>query len=245
MLPPRDFKSLASAYSATPAQLLDYNLYCTECQVFLLKKHNFLFVLHPQKYCATMILRGERIMKYRLNTTLTEDNYLDYIQFCGNFNKKNKRRILIARVLICIEVLVACVVLFKIKGITPINIITVMGWFGIVAFFQVFLKKYFRLCKKIRIKFRKKKGKCPYSSWSVTEFYDDFFRDTTETKQYEVQYTSLTSITVIKDKLILLNDDKGINFIIPINCLGTQEQYDAFISFIKTKCPKIDFYDKI
>lgn len=182
-------------------------------------------------------------MRFKLDTTLNEKIYLDFNRYV--FNKANKKRIITIRILLCAIIFCMSVLLFLRDGFTVVSIVKVVGWAVIVIFFQIIMKPYFRLCLKIICEVRKKKGKQLYSPWSTTEFYDDYFCDTTDKTKFEVKYSALSSVIVIKGNMVLLLDDNGVYFILPFSCFGSKEQYDDFLNFIKTKCAKVDYLEKI
>ena len=118
-------------------------------------------------------------------------------------------------------------------------------WFLSAILLIVFTKQHYLLSAKREIKSFKKKGKQLYSPVSYMEFYDDLFCETTENEKNELKYEAIESVSVINEKIVYLHKNDALAFILPISCFISNEQYDAFIEFIKTKCPKIDFYDKI
>ena len=48
---------------------------------------------------------------------------------------------------------------------------------------------------------------------------------------------------IITDKIIYIHVNNLLAYIIPLNCFNSKEEYNDFISFIKTKCQTIDVYE--
>lgn len=190
-----------------------------------------------------MILRGECDMKFKIDATMIEEEYFIFRKFATvHYGKKSRSTY---RISACLIVFVLVWAIFKADGLTPPSIVTGVILTIWLIIWQIFYKSFCIWWTKKNVHKLKKNGKRLYSDWSVMEFYDDYFCDLTENFKHDVKYCAIESVSVIENKMIVLNADNGMAFMLPVRAFQTNEQYDAFIEFIKTKCPKIDFYDKI
>ena len=182
-------------------------------------------------------------MKFSFEINLSDSDYFDFNKFI--IYHKRKQLINLSRLIVAIMYFVFALFFALWLKDGPILILAEVIWLLAAVLLFVFTKQHHLLSVKKQIKSFKKKGKQLYSPVSYMEFYDDFFCETTENEKNELKYEAIESVSIIKGKIIYLHKNDAINFLIPVICFETNEQYAAFISFIKTKCPKIDFYDKV
>ena len=81
-----------------------------------------------------------------------------------------------------------------------------------------------------------------YSPSAVLEFYEDGFVETTEQNKTEQKYTSVERISIVNNKMIYIHVNNIMAYILPIACFETEEQYYAFVEFMKMKCGIVDVY---
>ena len=122
------------------------------------------------------------------------------------------------------------------------SIISVIPMVILLALCQVFLKKFLEWSLKTHIKTQKKKGRMPFSSEAVMEFYEDSFVETTTYSKTENKYTMIERISVVDNKMIYIHVNNVMSYMLPLSSFMSKEQYDSFFDFIKTKCPNIDIY---
>ena len=182
-------------------------------------------------------------MKYKLDNTLTDEEYFCCRKFTSLHYGKKARSL--ARLTACLMIFVFLGFFFKAEGVTTPSIITGAVLILWLIIWQIIYKPLCVRRIKKNIAAEKKKGKKLYSKQSVMEFYDDYFRDITENMKYEVNYSVVASVSIVENKIIILHTDNGIIFFLPVSVFETKEQCDDFLSFIKTKCSKVDYFDKI
>ncbi len=184
-------------------------------------------------------------MKFKLNVNVAEADYYDFNKFYMFRSKSFAKNRTLARVTALLMYVVFGWLFVKAEGVSFKTGVFIGFLVIVMVVFQIFLNKFCWLHTKRRIAASKKKGTLKYSENVVYEFYDDVFNDITESEKAVVKYCVIEHIHVVNGRMIFLQRTEHSAYILPISCFDSNEQYDAFISFIKTKCPKIDFYDKI
>lgn len=81
-----------------------------------------------------------------------------------------------------------------------------------------------------------------YSPTAQMKFYEDDFIEITPTNKIEQTYSAIERISVIRDQVLYIHVNNITAYILPRTCFDSQEQYDEFFAFIKTKCANIDVY---
>lgn len=81
-----------------------------------------------------------------------------------------------------------------------------------------------------------------YSPESVIEFYEDSFKETTPDNITEQKYSAIERISVVDGKMIYIHTNNILAYMLPISSFSSNEQYNDFFDFIKTKCKNIDIY---
>ena len=84
----------------------------------------------------------------------------------------------------------------------------------------------------------KKNGKLPYYASAVLTFDDDAIRQTTETSRSEEQYGSVERICCVPGKVTYIFIDATRAYLIPAAAFPSQEETDAFFSFLSEKSGK-------
>lgn len=184
-------------------------------------------------------------MHFKLNVNLTDEIYYDFNKFFMFHSKNSARITTLTRVTVFLMYFVFGWLFCMAEGFS-VNTCFFIGYLIItMILLQIFLKKLLWLSLKLRLNAAKKKGKLKYSPVSVLEFYDDFFCETTDDQKSEMKYSVIECVRVIRGNMVLLQKYEGLAFIVPISCFRTKEQYDEFLSFIKAKCSKVDYFEKI
>ena len=88
----------------------------------------------------------------------------------------------------------------------------------------------------------KKSGKMGYSPNAVMEFYDEIFVETTPENRTEQSYSAVERVSVVEDRTIYIHINNVMAYILPVTAFESKEQYDSFLSFIRTKCAIVDVY---
>jgi len=185
-------------------------------------------------------------MKYQFNVNISEKDYIDFNKF-HMFKSPYGRKLLASfRIILIIFVFIYTFLSLygryqagesfydSIIGVLPILIITIA--------MLLLLRPLFSRSIKLILKILKKSGKMGYSPSSVVEFYEENFIEITDENKTEMKYSAIERISIVDNKMIYIHINNVMAFILPISCFESREEYDAFIEFIKTKCPNIDIY---
>ncbi len=182
-------------------------------------------------------------MHFKFNTTLNDQDYLDYNIFLMTKSPYGKKQITKFRIVLALVYTVLSLLYLLTEDFS------VGAWVGAIfiliclVLFELLLNKFFIRITKGQIKSLKKKGKMPYSPVADMEFYDEVFIETTPENKTEQKYSSIEKVSIITDKIIYIHVNNLLAYIIPLNCFNSKEEYNDFISFIKTKCQTIDVYE--
>ena len=122
------------------------------------------------------------------------------------------------------------------------------AWIGALPYaillivFEAILVPFMSSSFKSTLKKMKKTGKMAYSPSSVLAFYDDYLLETTETNQTQQKYSSIERISIVDQKMMYIHVNNVMAYLLPLSAFASQEEYERFLAFIKTKCDKIDIY---
>ena len=122
------------------------------------------------------------------------------------------------------------------------------AWLGIIPYvillvlFELLLNPFFVWVLKNNIKSLKSKGKMGYSPVAEMEFYDERFIEVTPDTKSEQKYSAVERVSVITDKVIYIHVNNVASYILPLSCFESNEQYNEFLDFVKTKCTNVDVY---
>lgn len=182
-------------------------------------------------------------MKFRFNVNLSEQDYLDFNLFLNlksHYGKGQMKTIRILLAIMCVFMIGVFVVLAEFSGIGMVLFLV----FGIVVliFSQMFLEKSFARTLTKQMRNLKKRGKMAYSPESVLEFYEDVLVETTPENRNEQKYSSIDRISIVDNKVIYIHISNLAAYLLPVSCFESKEQFDDFLSFIKTKCGIVDTY---
>ncbi len=184
-------------------------------------------------------------MKFRLNINISDEIYYDFNKFWLLHSSNSAKTRTLARITAILLYIIFGWLYYKAEGFS-VNTGVFIGCLVVfMTLVQIFMKKILWLNLKLRLNTKKKKGELKYTKSSVYEFCDDVFYETTDVEKCEIKYNAIECVRIIKGNMVLLQRGEFSAYIVPISSFISNEQYDAFIDFIKTKCPKIDFYEKI
>ena len=199
-------------------------------------------------------------MNYKINTTVTDEDYLDYNLFVMTqtpFGKKqlSKSRLFLTLLYIAVWLVFVCFATtlffvelgFTVEAVVLLFLLTIVATviFAIALIVsQISFARSNKAFVKKLLKLHKKQGKMPYSSSADFEFLDEIFIETTPSSKSEIKYSTIESVSIVADKVIYLHANNILAYILPVSCFETKEQYDEFLEFIKTKCEKVDIYKK-
>ncbi len=180
------------------------------------------------------------MFKFDVNTT--DKDYLDYNVFWMTRSHYGKKQITNLRIFIAVLIAIYIAIMLFGGGFASGTFLSSLPLVMIFGFMFIFMTKFFKWTVKASVKSLKKKGKMGYSSIAVIEFLDDVFIETTPENKTEQKYSSIERISLVDNKMIYIHVNNIMAYIIPFSCFESAEQYESFLSFIKTKCANIDIY---
>ena len=181
-------------------------------------------------------------MKFQFNVNINEEDYLDYNKFWMLRSHYGKKQMSTFRIIIA--VIIGLIIFISLYGgnFTLDSFIGIIPMAILLVLYELLLSPLFVLFLKCHLKSLKKKGKMGYSPSSVIEFYEDVFIETTPENKTEQKYLSIERVSVVDNKVVYIHVNNIMSYILPFSCFESNEQYNEFLEFIKTKCSNIDVY---
>lgn len=185
-------------------------------------------------------------MRFSFNVKLTDEDYLLFNEFTLKNSGMSKRGDLLSKILVSIIFLVSCANLLITDGITPVSVVGVIILCLLGLIFLLCSKKFNTVFTKAFTRFMLKgKAKKPYTPESALEFYDDFFKEIAPDNKTESNYTAIDKICVVMNSYIFIFIDSIRGYVIPFTSFKDAEEEKAFLAFLGTLTPDIQFFDKI
>ena len=181
-------------------------------------------------------------MKFQFNVNTCDQDYLDYNKFWMLRSHYGKKQMTTSRIIIA--VIIGVYILISLYGgnFTFDSFIGIIPMAILLIIFELLLSPLFVLFLKSHLKSLKKKGKMGYSPSAVIEFYEDVFIETTPDNRTEQKYSAIERVSVVDNKVVYIHVNNIMSYILPFSCFESNEQYNEFFEFIKTKCSNIDIY---
>ena len=181
-------------------------------------------------------------MKFQFNVNINEEDYLDYNKFWMLRSHYGKKQMSTFRIIVA--VIIGLIIFISLYGgnFTFDSFIGIIPMAILLVLYELLLSPLFVLFLKCHLKSLKKKGKMGYSPSSVVEFYEDVFIETTPENKTEQKYLSIERVSVVDNKVVYIHVNNIMSYILPFSCFESNEQYNEFLEFIKTKCSNIDVY---
>ena len=181
-------------------------------------------------------------MKFQFYVNTNDQDYLDYNKFWMLRSHYGKKQMTPFRIIFA--VIIGVYILFSLYGgnFTFDSFIGIIPMAIFLILFELLLSPLFVLFLKSHLKSLKKKGKMGYSPSSVIEFYEDFFIETTPDNKTEQKYSAIERVSVVDNKVVYIHVNNIMSYILPFSCFESNEQFNEFFEFIKTKCSNIDVY---
>lgn len=181
-------------------------------------------------------------MKFSLNITLTEEDYLTFNNFHAIESKQAQKTIKKTRsiFIIAMAALMVLFVVFNGWDTFSATYVILLGIFTVV--YSVFFKKLMQHNVKAQVKHLKKTGKLPFDSAATLEFYDDKVVEITPSKRIEQSYDVLEKICLLPGRYIFLYTSSVGAYILPVYQVNAQIGKDEFWDFISEKCKTIETY---
>ena len=181
-------------------------------------------------------------MNFRFNVNVNDRDYLEFNTFWvlrSSYGKKQIKNIRIFLTALFVLFIFIALIIGKftaesLLGIIPIVIVLLLA--------QIFLTKFFAWSLKTTIHTLRQSGKMAYSPESVMEFSEDSFIETTPENKTEQKYSAIERVSIVDNKMMYIHINNVMAYMLPLSCFESKEQYDDFLTFIKTKCANIDIY---
>ena len=180
--------------------------------------------------------------EFSFNVSISEEDYFDFNDFWLMKSPYGKKQMRFTRIIIALIISAGISAIFFISGINRETFIRGGFFIVLLVIGEALLPRFNRSFMRSHIKNLNKKGKAPYTAASVTEFYGDFFTDTTFEEKRVQKYTSVERISITENGTVYIHINSLLNYLLPVSCFDSEEQYKSFLSFIKAKCHTVDVY---
>ena len=181
-------------------------------------------------------------MKFQFYVNTNDQDYLDYNKFWMLRSHYGKKQMTTFRVVFAVIIGVYILISLYVGNFTLDSFIGIIPMAILLILFELLLSPLFVLFLKSHLKSLKKKGKMGYSPSSVIEFHEDVFIETTPDNKTEQKYSAIERVSVVDNKVFYIHVNNIMSYILPFSCFESNEQYNEFFEFIKTKCSNIDVY---
>lgn len=181
-------------------------------------------------------------MKFRLNISITFDDYCKFNEFQALRHPFGKKQILKNRIVTVTALCGLAFLSIMVEGFTAEAFLTRIPLFVAVGVFAFFIPKIIMLMLRQQLKSMKKQGKLGYSPEAVMEFYDDYFVETTPDNKTEQKYTSVENVFAVDGKYVYIFINNLMAYIIPRSSFESVGQYNDFLSFLEARCGQVNYY---
>ena len=86
------------------------------------------------------------------------------------------------------------------------------------------------------------KGKGAYSPEARLEFFEEGFEEITPERKTESKYSAIERVSVVSGKTVYIHIKSVEAVILPLGSFASDEEYESFLEFIKSKCQVVDVY---
>lgn len=181
-------------------------------------------------------------MRFQLDITLTEQDYLAYNCFHSLESRTGKKLLRNSRLLFIAIIAVFGVLYVSMSGWTPSTVLYIIVLSILSLVYLVFFKKTLQFSVKAQIKKLKKVGKLPFDPVSKFEFYEDRLVEICPSKRTEQSYDTLARVCIVPDRFILLYTSTVGAYTLPISQVTQQVDLEAFLRFLSEKCKTVEHY---
>lgn len=182
-------------------------------------------------------IRSERVynMLYRIDTRLSNKDYLDFnlfVNFCTPYGKKQfaKLRVLFAAIPLFVWFL--GVVTSRFENFAWFSLVVEIV-LSVILFFAV--KPFVRFVTKCNCKKMMKKAKVPFTPEATMEFYNDYFVEESPESRAEIKYSSITQVYLVNSEMIYLFNSAVSAYLIPVSSFSGEDEFKSFMDFIAEK----------
>ena len=181
-------------------------------------------------------------MKFQLNLTLKEEDYLAFNLFHNLESKQTQKINKKVRNIFIIAMVALMGITLVTSGWDAFSSTYIILLLLITIAFALLFKHFIRHTVKMQVKTLKKTGKLPYDAESTLEFYEDKIVEITPTKRIEQSYDVLERICLLPGRYIFLYTSSVGAYILPIAQIKSQVDYEDFWRFLCLKCKNIEQY---
>lgn len=181
-------------------------------------------------------------MELKFSINLTEEDYIEYNKFVMFRSSYGKKRMLKIRIAVALVILVYSVIHLLLRGVSTVSFITLLPYLLVLIIYQLIYKPLVVWEIKMSVRSQKKRGKVGYATNSEMVFLEDCFIESTDHNKTEQKYSAIDRVSVVGDKVIYIQVNSLMSYVMPVSCFETKEKYDEFMTFIKTKCNNVEFY---
>lgn len=179
-------------------------------------------------------------MLFKFDIKINDHDYLEYNNFVILKSNYGKKQLTSFRIIMAALLAVWILFLLYNGGFSKDAFINIIPQVVLLVLFQVVLTPFFKFVMKGTVKRLIKNGKKAYSPNSVMEFYDNDFKEITDDNETKQKYTAIDRVSIIEGKNIYIHINSLMAYILPFACFESDEQRQAFIEFLKTKCNNVD-----
>ena len=181
-------------------------------------------------------------MNFKFDIRLTEQDYLDYNTFWNLKSPYGKKSMTSIRIMLAV-VFGLMILTTLLEGDFSLETwISISLYLILLVVFQLTFNKIFTAFLKGYMKALKKKGKMGYSPFSTMQFLEESVIEETPENKLETKYSTIERVSIVADQVIYIHVNNIVAYILPLSCFDSKVKYEAFVDFLKTKCPQIDVY---
>ena len=180
-------------------------------------------------------------MKYKLNISLTDEDYLEYNKFYSLRSPYGKKTLNSIRLLTALIILLFIIMYASFNAFSLNSLYYIIPLLAILLIFEFFIPSFLMLAVKANISRQRKTGQLGFTPFSVIEFHDEGIVEISEHMRLEQKYSAMDRIFVVDNKVIYIFTSHLGGYILPVSSFESNAQYAEFLEFIATKCPNISF----
>lgn len=181
--------------------------------------------------------KEEGVVMYKFECVTTDKDYYDFNMYHAWYSPDAKKQVWFSRLYVPALLLIMFIV-YIIQCDDLYTLAVEFLFFAIISIAWIFMIKPISIFfLKRNIKSMNKKGNKAYSEYSLIEFTEDCFTETTDKAKTQYQYNAVYKIRVNEPKAIYIYINSVIACIVPLSLFETEDEKKNFIEFLcqKTK----------
>ncbi len=181
-------------------------------------------------------------MEFRFSIHLTEEDYCDFNIFHTTrsyYGTQNIKKLRLRMTAMYVPVIILFPVVLRFRLVSLIWSAVMLVCF---AAMQLSLKSRLARMAKKAVKNVKKIGKLPYTSDSVLIFNEKAITEISEYETSEKRYMAIERINLVDNRMIYIYTSSVAAYLLPMAAFESQQQYQAFVAFLETKCGTIEVF---